>query len=67
MELEVRGLTGADHGERSLNRLAAATLGQDRWDAGARLMRSADPAAWNGIVFGSKLWRDNGETLEGCA
>ena len=48
-------------------RMAAATLGQDRWDAGARLMRSADPAAWNGIAIGSQLWRDNGETLEGCA
>lgn len=48
-------------------RMAAATLGQARWDAGARLMRSADPAAWNGIAIGSQLWRDNGETLEGCA
>ncbi|WP_394762187.1 DUF6118 family protein [Phenylobacterium sp.] len=27
-------------------RMAAATLGQDRWDAGARLMQDASPQGW---------------------
>jgi len=47
--------------------MAAATLEQDRWNAGARLIRSADPAAWNGVAIGFQLRRDNGETLEGRA
>ena len=47
-------------------RMAAATLRLDRWDAGARLMRSGDPASWNGLAAASSLWRDNADALEGC-
>lgn len=47
-------------------RMAAATLGLDRWEAGQRLMSGANPEAWPHIVTGSKLAKANQETLEGC-
>ncbi|OYX59716.1 MAG: hypothetical protein B7Y89_17770 [Novosphingobium sp. 32-60-15] len=48
-------------------RMAAATLRLDRWDAGAQLMRTADPTSWNGLAAASSLWRANADVLEGCA
>lgn len=48
-------------------RMAAAALGLDRWQAGAQLMRTSDPTRWNGLAVASQLWTDNGATLEGCA
>lgn len=51
---------------RAPERMAAATLRLGRWDAGARLMRSADPASWNGLAAASSLWRDNAGVLEEC-
>lgn len=48
-------------------RMAAATLRLDRWEAGAQLMRTADPASWNGFASASNLWRENSQALEGCA
>jgi hypothetical protein len=48
-------------------RMAAATLRLDRWNAGVQLMRTADPISWNGLAAASGLWRDNAEALEGCA
>ena len=47
-------------------RMAAATLRLDRWHAGAQLMRTADPASWNGLAAASELWRENAGALEGC-
>lgn len=47
-------------------RMAAATLRLDRWEAGARLMRNADPAAWDELARGSLLERDNAAALEDC-
>lgn len=47
-------------------KMAAATLHLDRWDAGSRLMQSADPASWTTVVAGAQLWRDNRSVLEGC-
>lgn len=47
-------------------RMAAATLRLDRWEAGARLMRSADPGSWNGLAAASSLWRENATALEDC-
>lgn len=47
-------------------RMAAATLKLNRWEAGARLMRSADPASWNGLAGASSLWRENAGALEDC-
>ncbi|MGA0606634.1 DUF6118 family protein [Phenylobacterium sp. VNQ135] len=47
-------------------KMAAATLHLDRWEAGSRLMQSADPASWKTVVSGAQLWRDNRPALEGC-
>lgn len=47
-------------------RMAAATLRLDRWEAGARLMRSANPASWSGLVAASGLERENRAQLEAC-
>lgn len=48
-------------------RMAAATLHADMWDAGARIMNAASPADWNRIVFASRVHRDNAEALAACA
>jgi len=47
-------------------RMAAATLRLNRWEAGARIMRSADPDSWKGVATALSLWRDNAAALEGC-
>jgi hypothetical protein len=47
-------------------RMAAATLNLDRWDAGARLMQSDNPQSWVRIVEGEKLERENRAALENC-
>jgi hypothetical protein len=47
-------------------RMAVATLHMDRWVAGSQLMRTADPAAWNGLAAASTLSRTNMEALEAC-
>jgi hypothetical protein len=47
-------------------RMAAATLRLDRWEAGQRLMRTADPVAWNDLAAASQLERANWEKLEAC-
>lgn len=48
-------------------RMAAATLRLDQWNAGVQLMRTADPASWNGLTAASSLWRGNADALEACA
>lgn len=47
-------------------KMAAATLHLDRWEAGSRLMQSADPPSWKTVLAGAQLWRDNRPALEGC-
>jgi hypothetical protein len=47
-------------------KMAAATLNLDRWEAGSRLMQSADPTSWKTVVAGAQLWRDNRAALETC-
>lgn len=47
-------------------RIAAATLGQDRWAAGTRLMRGADEAAWRRLVQGQGIVVQNRRVLEAC-
>jgi hypothetical protein len=47
-------------------RMAAATLRLDRWDAGARLMQSDNPQGWAQIAEGTKLERENPAALEAC-
>lgn len=47
-------------------RMAAANLGLDRWQAGSRLMAGADPSAWREIVEATWLVRANRDALEVC-
>jgi hypothetical protein len=48
-------------------RMAAATLRMDRWEAGERLMSTADRARWTGVAAADHLWRTNSEALSSCA
>lgn len=47
-------------------RLAAATIGAPRWDAGARMMQGADPQRWRWVAFGDELVRRNRVAVQGC-
>ena len=47
-------------------RMAAATLRLDRWDAGEQLMRSVDLASWNEFATGGGLERTNRARLVAC-
>jgi hypothetical protein len=47
-------------------RMAAATLRLDRWDAGARLMQSANPQGWAWVAEASNLEGDNRAVLNEC-
>lgn len=47
-------------------RLAAATMGQNRWAAGARLMRGADPGGWRQLGRGEEIVVQNRRVLEAC-
>lgn len=47
-------------------RMAAATLKQDRWTAGGQMMHGVSPRDWARIVEMSQFERDNREALEGC-
>ena len=46
--------------------MAAATLRMDRWEAGGRLMQSADRKAWNDVIAGADLERANRTRLSAC-
>lgn len=47
-------------------RMAAATLRLDRWEAGARLMQNANPQGWARVAEASEVERANRKTLDGC-
>jgi hypothetical protein len=47
-------------------RMAAATLHVDRWEAGARLMQAANPIAWGHLVDSADLTRVNENPLRTC-
>jgi hypothetical protein len=47
-------------------RMAAATLRLDCWEAGARLMQNANPQGWAQLIEASNLQRANGATLGHC-
>ncbi|MDP3750035.1 MAG: DUF6118 family protein [Phenylobacterium sp.] len=47
-------------------RLAAAAMGQDRWAAGARLMRGADASAWRRLGRGEEIVVQNRRVLDAC-
>ncbi|EPE61697.1 DUF6118 family protein [Sphingomonas paucimobilis] len=48
-------------------RMAARTLDLPRWEAGQRMMQSADPAAFRTIVAADRIMTANRETMEGCS
>jgi len=47
-------------------RMAAATLHMDMWNAGVRLMGASNPQAWDRLVAADRIARDNAATLDGC-
>jgi hypothetical protein len=48
-------------------RMAARTLDLPRWDAGQRMMQSAEPAAFRAIVAADRIVTANREAIEGCS
>lgn len=47
-------------------RMAGATLDLPRWQAGARLLASADPTAWSALTEAGELVRPNAEPIRSC-
>jgi hypothetical protein len=48
-------------------RMAARLVGaSSQWDAGARLMQSDSPEAWNALVQAADIQRDNRENINAC-
>lgn len=47
-------------------RLAARVLRLDPWNAGERLLATADPEHWRDVVFANSLLRDNREAISAC-
>lgn len=48
-------------------RMAARVVGESsRWDAGARLMQSDSPEAWNALLQAADIQRDNRDAIQGC-
>jgi hypothetical protein len=47
--------------------MAERALGESsRWNAGGRMMQSADPLAWNVLVAAADMQRDNRDKIEDC-
>lgn len=49
--------------ERMAARIVSAP---SRWDAGARLMQSDSPEAWNALVQAADIQRDNRDAIDDC-
>lgn len=48
-------------------RMAARLVGtSSRWDAGARMMQSDSPEAWNALEQAADIQRDNRDTIDAC-
>lgn len=47
-------------------RMAAHVLWLDRWDAGERLLATADPEHWRAVVLGNSIVQDNQEAIAAC-
>jgi len=48
-------------------RMAARMVGAiSRWDAGARMMQSDSPEAWNALVQAADIQRDNRDLIDAC-
>ena len=48
------------------SRMAAITMGTDRWNAGMSLMAAENPGSWNGIAQAWSLADSNREALNAC-
>lgn len=46
--------------------MAARTLGLPMWEAGQRMLRAADPAAFGALVASDRIVRANCEAIERC-
>jgi len=47
--------------------MAERALGESsRWNAGSRMMQSADPLAWHVLVAAADMQRDNRDKIEDC-
>ena len=46
--------------------VASTAMGQSQSEAGKALMRRADPAGWQNMLFGAWLYGNNSEALEAC-
>lgn len=47
-------------------RMAAHVLHLDRWDAGERLLVTADPERWHAVLLGNRIVQDNREAIVAC-
>lgn len=47
--------------------VASPVMGQDRWNAGVTMMRTADPEVWRGVVDASQLVCATAEAIGQCA
>ena len=47
-------------------RMAAATLRLDRWEAGGRMMASANPVNWKAVMDATDLVRANADVVTAC-
>lgn len=48
-------------------RMAERALGESsRWNAGSRMMQSADPLAWQVLIAAADMQRDNRDKIEDC-
>jgi hypothetical protein len=47
-------------------RMAARTMGLDRWAAGERLLGTAEPERWRTVVFANALVQDNRDAIGKC-
>ena len=48
-------------------RMAERALGESsRWNAGSRMMQTADPLAWHALVAAADMQRDNRDKIEDC-
>jgi hypothetical protein len=47
-------------------RMAARTMGLDRWAAGERLLATSEPERWRTVVFASALVQDNRDAIGKC-
>lgn len=46
--------------------MAARTLRLDRWDAGERLLATADPERWRAVVLGNRIVQGNRDAILAC-